>query len=257
MRIFYLRDIKKMDCAIQNLAGLAHITDINNHEILLKLVLSLFLGFVLGMEREITNKTAGLRTHILICLGSTVFTILSIHAFGTYYMRDGILIQNDPARIAAQILTGIGFIGGGAVLHHGTNVTGLTTAATIWITASIGMAVGAGSYQLAAVTTLISFVVLVLIRKFETKVLSHHINKGATIKTSLICSKENMTSIQDWFYKEFKNIQQADSGKVDGKKNQVKLSYTIDVVDKNPINTVHKKLLELENVESLTLRQLR
>ncbi|OGH99738.1 MAG: hypothetical protein A2039_08560 [Candidatus Melainabacteria bacterium GWA2_34_9] len=227
-----------------------------NPEILIRISVSLLLGLIIGLEREMTNKTAGLRTHILICLGSTVFTILSLHGFTTETIQDGVRIVNDPARIAAQILTGIGFIGGGAVLHYGVNVYGLTTAATIWITASIGMAVGVGSYDLAIITTLLTFIVLVVIRKFESGFLAQHINKGATIRASVVCSKENMSEIQDWFFKEFKNIEEVDADRILSKKNQVKLTYIINVVDKNPVNTVHRKLLELENIESLALKQI-
>lgn len=231
---------------------------INSHhpEILVKISMSLILGLIIGLEREMTNKTAGLRTHILICLGSTMFTILSLHGFTTEVIQNGVRIVNDPARIAAQILTGIGFIGGGAVLHYGANVYGLTTAATIWVTASLGMAVGVGSYELAIITTVVTFLVLVVIRKFESGFLSNHINKGATIRASVICSKENMSEIQDWFYKEFKNIEEVDANKILSKKNQIKLTYIINVVDKNPVNSVHKKLLELENIESLALKQI-
>lgn len=228
----------------------------HNPETLIKIGISLILGLVIGLEREMTNKTAGLRTHILICLGSTVFTILSLHGFTADVAHEGIRIQSDPARVAAQILTGIGFIGGGAVLHYGVNVYGLTTAATIWVTASMGMAVGVGSYELAIVTTFITFIVLVAVRKFEDSFLSLHTNKGATIKASVVCSKENMPEIQDWFYKKFKNIEEVDTEKILSKKNQVKLTYIINVVDKNPVNTVHKKLLELENIKSLALKQI-
>lgn len=228
----------------------------HNPEILIKMGISLILGLTLGLEREMTNKTAGLRTHILICLGSTVFTILSLNGFTTETIQEGVKIVNDPARIAAQILTGIGFIGGGAVLHYGTNVYGLTTAATIWVTASIGMAVGVGSYELAIITTLVTFLVLVVIRKFENSFLSLHTSKGATLRASVICAKENMSEVQDWFYKEFKNIEEVDADRILSKKNQVKLTYIINVVDKNPVNAVHKKLLELENIESLALKQI-
>ncbi|MEI8390342.1 MAG: MgtC/SapB family protein [bacterium] len=228
----------------------------HNPEILIKISISLILGLIIGLEREMTNKTAGLRTHILICLGSTMFTILSLHGFTSEVIQNGVRIVNDPARIAAQILTGIGFIGGGAVLHYGANVYGLTTAATIWVTASLGMAVGVGSYELAIITTVVTFLVLVVIRKFESGFLSNHINKGATIRASVICSKENMSEIQDWFYKEFKNIEEVDANKILSKKNQIKLTYIINVVDKNPVNSVHKKLLELDNIESLALKQI-
>jgi putative Mg2+ transporter-C (MgtC) family protein len=227
-----------------------------NTGILLKLTVSLTLGLIIGLEREMTNKTAGLRTHILLCLGCTVFTILSLNGFDNHAQQQGMIIQNDPARIAAQILTGIGFIGGGAVLHHGMNVYGLTTAATIWITAGIGMSVGTGNYQLAIITTLITFVVLVVIRQFEQSVLMQHINKGATIKASVICSKENVHEIQEWFYNEFKTIDEVDINIKPNKNNQVKLIYVVSMVDKNPVNAVHKKLLELKNIESISLKQI-
>ena len=98
--------------------------DIN---IMAAVILSVILGFMLGLEREITNKSAGLRTHMLVCIGSCVFTILSIYAFPLAVSPDNPNGFGDPARIAAQILTGIGFIGGGTVLRHGNTVSGLTT----------------------------------------------------------------------------------------------------------------------------------
>jgi putative Mg2+ transporter-C (MgtC) family protein len=230
--------------------------NMHNLEILMKLGVSLALGLVIGFEREITNKTAGLRTHILLCLGSTIFTILSIHGFTGGTVHNGVIIQNDPARIAAQILTGIGFIGGGAVLHYGTNVYGLTTAAALWITSSIGMAVGVGSYYMAILATLLTFIVLLVIRKIENTFLASLIVKEAKIKASLLCSKEQASEIQDWFYREFKNIEEIDSSKLSDKKGQVKLSFIVTIFDKNPISMVHKKLLELEDIESLTLKQI-
>ena len=227
-----------------------------NAEILIKLGISLLLGFIIGLEREMTNKSAGLRTHILVCLGSTVFTILSIHGFADIVGQNGVRIQNDPARIAAQILTGIGFIGGGAVLRHGTNVIGLTTAAALWISAGIGMAVGVGSYELALDATIIAFIVLLLIRKVENTFITGLISKDANISASLICDSEHAPKIQEWFYREFRHIEEYNSCKVSDKKDKVRLDYIIHVFSKNPVNMVHKKLLELENVESLTLRQI-
>ena len=138
---------------------------------LLDILLAIVLGFAIGFEREITNKWAGLRTHMLVCLGSCIFTLLSIHAFPVFAHSP----QADPARIAAQILTGIGFIGGGTVLRHGYSIYGLTTAATLWITASIGMACGCGFTTLATVCTVLAVGTLVLIRLFE----KHYIHKGA------------------------------------------------------------------------------
>jgi putative Mg2+ transporter-C (MgtC) family protein len=116
------------------------------------------LGAAIGLEREYRRKPAGLRTNILIALGSAIFTITSIqlgHAGGT------------PDRIAAQVVTGMGFLGGGAILRSRLSIHGMTTAATIWVNAAIGMAVGAGEYGLATAVTVITLVVLAVLPPVE------------------------------------------------------------------------------------------
>lgn len=110
-----------------------------------RLAVSLVLGTAVGIERELSEKPAGLKTNVLICLGSTLFTILSARAAGSGW---------DPGRVAAQIVSGIGFLGAGAILRDGEHVIGLTTAATIWVVASIGMGAGLGRHALAAAGTL-------------------------------------------------------------------------------------------------------
>jgi putative Mg2+ transporter-C (MgtC) family protein len=108
-------------------------------ELLGRLLLAAVLGGAVGAERELADQPAGLRTHILLTAGACLFTIISAYGFG------GV---SDPSRLAAQIVTGIGFLGGGAIVRHGLTVKGLTTAASIWATASVGVAVGAGDYVL-------------------------------------------------------------------------------------------------------------
>ena len=123
----------------------------------LRLVLAALLGAAVGLEREHAHKPAGLRTHILICMGSALFTIVSIYGFsGTV----------DPARIAAGVVTGIGFIGAGVIFRgiKGDKVVGITTAASVWITAAIGIASGCGMYILAAIATVIAVIVLAIPR---------------------------------------------------------------------------------------------
>lgn len=122
----------------------------NVGELLLKLGLALLIGTVVGAEREYKNKSAGLRTLILICLGSTLFTIISINVGS----------EGETDRIASNIVTGIGFLGAGAIMREGLTVSGLTTASTIWVTAALGMAVGAGEYYLAISATVIVMAVL-------------------------------------------------------------------------------------------------
>ncbi|HKZ45148.1 MAG TPA: MgtC/SapB family protein [archaeon] len=119
-------------------------------EITIKLVIAVLLGALIGWEREKMHRPAGLRTHMLVSLGSALFTILSLSAFP----------GSDPSRIAANIIVGIGFIGAGTVLQMKERVIGLTTAASLWTTSAIGMATGAGFYIPAIVTTLVAFVIL-------------------------------------------------------------------------------------------------
>ena len=106
-----------------------------------RLLLAAVLGGAIGAERELNDQAAGLRTHMLLTIGACLFTLISAYGFGSG-------IGTDPSRLAAQIVTGIGFLGGGAIVRHGLTVKGLTTAASIWATASVGVAIGAGSYVL-------------------------------------------------------------------------------------------------------------
>ncbi|MEM2611890.1 MAG: MgtC/SapB family protein [Thermoproteota archaeon] len=112
------------------------------------LVLAIVFGAIVGLEREKAHKPAGLRTHMLVCLGSCLFTIIS-EKFSV-----------DPARIAAGIVTGIGFIGAGAIIAEQDKIVGITTAASLWATAAIGLTIGVGDYLLAAASTLLVFLVL-------------------------------------------------------------------------------------------------
>jgi len=127
-------------------------------ELLFQLALSVLLGGAIGLERELRSKPAGLRTNVLICMGATLFTVLSSRVSGGH---------GDPARIAAQVLTGVGFIGAGTILHLRGAVTGLTSAATIWVVTAIGMAVGSTAYVEAIGATALVGVVLVGLGRAE------------------------------------------------------------------------------------------
>ena len=123
-------------------------------DISLRLVIASVLGAVIGLERELHAHPAGMRTHLLVSLGSAAFTVLSIFFFESPAAPNGSL-PTDPSRIAAQIVSGIGFLGAGAILKYGTSVRGLTTAASLWATAGVGMAAGAGAWFVAVVTTVL------------------------------------------------------------------------------------------------------
>lgn len=129
--------------------------------------LAALLSAVIGLDRE-SRAPAGLRTHMLVGIGACLFTVLSIHVF----------VGSDPARVAAQIVTGIGFLGAGTILQRRGNIHYLTTAASIWATAAVGMAVGSGVWFLAIASTLLIWVVLRIIRRFESDKVEDHIEKS-------------------------------------------------------------------------------
>lgn len=120
-------------------------------QMLLRLVVAVVLGALVGYERERKGKPAGVRTHGMVCLGAALFTVVSIYGFGP---------SGDPTRVAAMIVSGIGFLGAGAVLHQRESVHGLTTAASLWVTAAIGLAVGVGMIGMSFITTILVFLLL-------------------------------------------------------------------------------------------------
>lgn len=124
-----------------------------------RLLLAAALGAAIGVEREVRRKPAGLRTNILIALGSALFTAVSLQLVTSS--------NGTPDRVAAQVVTGIGFLGAGAIMRSGRNVHGMTTAATIWVNAGVGMAAGAGEYAMAAIATAVTLVVLAILGPIE------------------------------------------------------------------------------------------
>lgn len=132
-------------------------------QLLLRLLLSLITGALVGYEREQADKPAGMRTHGILSMGAALFTLISIYGFGADGNPSGGMAGNqvvDPARVAAQIVSGIGFLGAGVILHHRGSVRGLTSAAGLWVTAAIGMAVGAGMLLTAIVSSVLVFLFL-------------------------------------------------------------------------------------------------
>ena len=133
--------------------------------IIVKLFLACLLGGLIGFIREREKKAAGLRTHMLVCLGSTLFMLISIYMSTQFKFT-------DAARIAANVVTGIGFIGAGAIIREGGSIRGITTAASIWTVAAIGLAVGCEYYLAAVVATLVTLVVLQVVHEIERRYIS-------------------------------------------------------------------------------------
>jgi putative Mg2+ transporter-C (MgtC) family protein len=143
---------------------------ISDAEVLGRLALALALCAAVGLERESRDQAAGLRTHMIVGVGAALFTLVSAYGFGDFLGKTGTRI--DPTRISAQIVSGIGFLGAGAILRQGLNVRGLTTAATLWVVAAIGMAAGAGYYFGAVATTALVLPALVLFRRLRGPLVS-------------------------------------------------------------------------------------
>ena len=131
----------------------SNLPTLNWDESLLRLALAALLGGLIGVERELREREAGLRTHLLVSLGSALFTIVGAYGFHAFLTSGANVVRADPTRIAAQIVTGIGFLGAGAIIRQGLSVRGLTTAATLWVVAAVGLAAGAGYYSVAVITT--------------------------------------------------------------------------------------------------------
>ncbi len=138
--------------------------DLSWGEILLRLTLAGALGGAIGFERELRDHEAGFRTHLLVALGSAVFTLVSAYGFRDFEYGRATGFTLDPTRISAQIVTGIGFLGAGAIIRQGISIRGLTTAATLWIVAAIGMAAGAGYYPVAIFGTALVLITLYPLR---------------------------------------------------------------------------------------------
>ena len=142
-------------------------------EVLLRLALAAALGGAIGAERELRDREAGFRTHLLVSLGAALFTLVSAYAWTGWSFSTPRGLVFDPTRIAAQIVSGIGFLGAGAIIRQGLSVRGLTTAATLWAVAAIGMASGAGYYWAAVATT-----VLVVLTLWPLRIVSHKVFAG-------------------------------------------------------------------------------
>lgn len=162
---------------------------ISELQILLRVLVGAVLGAAVGLEREQHDQPAGLRTHMILVIGATLAMVLSVN-LGFLFARPG--TPADPARLAAQVISGIGFLGAGAILRYGFNVKGLTTATSMWTMAIVGMTVGAGYYMVAVVTTLIILIVLALLDIVEKRFLkvsaSRYISVEAEFKKGVVKS---------------------------------------------------------------------
>ncbi len=240
--------------------NLEHLTHIINLDYMLRILIAVIFGFCIGLERELTNKYAGLRTHILVCLGACVFTLISIYGFPTFAPGDNVLIDQatgirDTSRVAAQIVTGIGFIGAGTVLRNGPIVLGLTTAATLWIAASIGMACGAGMFEIAFAGTLLSILTLVSIRVFERKVLPNSTKRTKRVKLVIVCQNQFANKIHEYIIEKYQDISELSKKQLKADENSTKITCVMDVITRKPIKDLYKSFQTLEGIDSISIQE--
>jgi putative Mg2+ transporter-C (MgtC) family protein len=161
------------------------VPDLSWGEVLLRVVVAAVLGGAIGAEREIREREAGLRTHLLVSVGAALFTLVSAYGFSDFHYSQRSGINLDPTRIAAQIVSGIGFLGAGAIIRQGLSIRGLTTAATLWAVAAIGLASGAGYYSAAVITTALVLFSLWPLRLAAHRVFTRIRPAGGTLEVEL------------------------------------------------------------------------
>ncbi len=225
----------------------------DNLDFFLRIICSIVLGSLIGIERELTNKSAGLRTQIMVCMGACIFTILSIYGFSkavTLYPL------GDPSRVAAQIITGIGFIGAGTVLRQGLTVTGLTTASTLWIVAAIGMACGCGKISIAVISTLFAVAILVLIRIVEIKIIPGNLKHLRKVKISFVCKYSEYEDVYKKLIDIFPEILDYNHKTIDDDGDSIKINAKVFSADKNPVLKIYKQLDDMKNLQYVSVKEI-
>lgn len=206
----------------------------------MRLIVAAFLGGVIGLERQQRHKSAGLRTHLLVCMGSCLVMIIS----NKLYEAVQGLTNADPARLAAQVVSGIGFLGAGTIMKEGLTIKGLTTAASLWVVAGVGIAVGAGYYIPAVATTILSVLALTYLPRFERLY-----GCGPSQVAMVVRSVDKPGQIgRIGSYLGTKNVSICDI-KIDevGKK-EIHISVIIDVTDRRILPEIIEGLKEIEGV---------
>lgn len=223
-------------------------------QLLLSVILALFFGAIIGFEREMTNKWAGLRTHILVSIGSCVFTLLSIHVFPTFAADGNPQAYGDPARVAAQIITGIGFIGGGTVLRHKASIHGLTTASTLWIVASIGMACGCARFDIAFYTTILSVAILVLVRIFERQFIHQTVRVPKTISVKVLYHDKDVNNLIMYVKKSFKEVLELSTKKSESK-GCYEVEFAVVSFEVDPVSKLYDKLNSFDDISAVSVKE--
>lgn len=222
----------------------------------LRLLLAVLLGMLIGIERELTQKAAGLRTHTLVTLGAAVFTMISISNMQAHSIlpKMGFHMEQDVSRIAASIVSGIGFIGGGAVLRHGSAIRGLTTAASLWMAASIGMLVGTGNFGIAIMSTALTVFILVIVRRLNRYFLHKQPKNYSLMRLKVTVKKDKTQYFQNWLEHSMGNdVVEGDTSELNDE--EVQYSYILNIGGRAlNVPEVTRKLTQLEGVRHCSFK---
>ncbi|WP_223067519.1 MgtC/SapB family protein [Paenibacillus caui] len=237
-----------------NLVSNPEIWHIDYMEMTMRLLLSILLGGFIGFEREVGGHSAGFRTHILVCLGSAVIMLLSMYGFSQFASEPNVRL--DPARLAAQVISGIGFLGAGTILRNGMTVSGLTTAASLWVVAAIGLSVGAGFYYGAIIAACMVVVSLFFLNKTERvfsrakkdREISFRIARDSNGLHDVI-TRLNMSGIQ--VYKV--NIENEDSGGISGEMPSLSIRMRIKLKKTRNLDETLLALAQIDGMMSLEM----
>lgn len=218
-------------------------------DMIIRLGLGFLAGAIVGFERASRHQIAGLRTHILICTGSTLLMLLSIWIPQEF----SAIKTGDAGRIAAQVVSGIGFLGAGAIIRLGNNVKGLTTAASLWFIAAVGLAIGAGMFFAAAVAEIVSLITLVLLGKFEKTLFPSERNKliELTYKSSIPDTKETMGILKSFGVR----VQSVDMDQSIGKDKGARLRILVGISNSADIARLAKALKATGNVARFEMKE--
>ena len=210
-------------------------------EIILKLVLSTVLGGIIGFEREVGNRPAGLKTHILVSIGATLIMLVSKYGFGH---------GADPARLAAQVVSGIGFLGAGTILRTGNTVQGLTTAASLWVCAGIGLAIGSGFYFGAVISVILVMLSLVILVRVEISLFA---NKKRSIKIVAVERAGLIGDIGTFFGENDFVIKKIDINPLDDSKASVEMNFIVDVKANGKLGTIVDLMYNIDGIQRISL----
>ena len=219
----------------------------------LRLVLTLLVGGAIGLERERSNQAAGLRTHILISLGACSLMILS-SSMAQNGGGDGLIAVRggDPGRIAAQVVSGIGFIGAGTIMRFGGSVRGLTTAASIWIVAALGLVIGGGLYVIAGVATVIVLFTLTILNRFERRMFPDRAYK--VLEINVRGTRITTDAVLPILRKHRIHVSNIDVAQA-LEKQTVKMKFLIKIADETDLRGLYEDLNTIEQVYQVKLEQ--